>query len=65
MFIFMISMTKKFHLDEEEQEIQCGVDKYFKSNQNIKIEAMNEICGTITFDKDPLVIQKELRDEWV
>jgi hypothetical protein len=27
-----------------------------------KLEAMNEICGQVKFDEDPLLIQKQMRD---
>jgi hypothetical protein len=52
--------------------IKKGVDKKefekildsFRKNKKSKGVDTSKHCGTIKLSKDPLVIQKELRDEW-
>jgi|APGre2960657404_1045060.scaffolds.fasta_scaffold260425_1 hypothetical protein len=52
--------------------IKKGVDKKefekildsFRKNKKSKGVDTTKYCGTIKLSKNPLVIQKELRDEW-
>ena len=36
----------------------------FKENRKSKGVDTSKHCGTIKLSKDPLIIQKEMRDEW-
>lgn len=52
-------INNKTDKKEFEQKLQLLI-----KNRSKKVVHTMKFCGTITLKKDPLQIQKEMRDEW-
>jgi hypothetical protein len=54
----MVTVIKK---DSSAEEVLKKMNKLFKKDKN---KGIKNLCGVIKLDKDPVVLQKQWRDEW-
>jgi hypothetical protein len=52
------------YLDEVSDMIEYVIYRHGNSKNNIKKGNLSEFFGTMKFDRDPLEIQRQLRNEW-